>query len=157
MEGSAAAAVESEADGYGVTVERQSPSGETLMDEDIGVDTQNERTALLPGKAGDTAHVVERDAAIIESELEGLPWWKRPSVRNTPDLFLPVPENTKLIYTVCHSDILDPSAVIPVYHCIWWHGRSENKPHTEPRLSKLPRRQSCPRPNLHLPSRYLWG
>ena len=84
MEGSAVAAVESEADGYDVTVsERQS-----LMGEDIRPDMQDERTALLPRKSGDSTHIVERDAAIIESELKGLPWWKRPSVRIPPDALI---------------------------------------------------------------------
>lgn len=136
MEGSAAVAVESEADRYDVTVsERQS-----LMGEDIRPGMQDERTALLPGKSGDSTHIVERDAAIIESELKSLPWWKRPSVRNPSDALIRIRMmGPKLIYLMRHSDILDPSAVATVHHSIWRYGGSENKPHTKPCMSKLSR------------------
>lgn len=82
MEANTAAAMEGEVDGYGLSAsEGQSPAQTPLMEGDVGLDMSNERSSLLPGKTGDNEYVVERDAAFIEREFAGYPWWKRPSVR----------------------------------------------------------------------------
>ena len=61
------------------------PSLEISVNELEG-DTPDERSALLSGKPNNGGNAVERDAAFLATEFQGLPWWRRPSVRLTHNI-----------------------------------------------------------------------
>lgn len=82
METDPVAAVEGDLDGPSAPAAASGsrpPSLQVSVNEIEG-DAPDERSTLLPGKPN-SSDAVERDAAFLEREFQGLPWWRRPSVR----------------------------------------------------------------------------